>query len=128
MSEPQFDPTNDLENELVEVMQGNTELPEFLGKLMEVDVYIPSASEIQQDGTGFQPLMFERDEEAYMGVFSAAERGNQYSDDAPYCLSMKGKQLIQFVPNDIGLVMNPGYDVGFEIPARGIEGVKRDFT
>ena len=124
MTETTFDPTNELERVLVNVMNDHTTLEQFLKVLMISEVHVLSGTEIQANGTGFQPLLFDRDLGTLMAVFTARERGTLFGIKMPFCLTMTGKQLFDRVPNELGIVVNPGYTVGFELPAQGVQEIR----
>lgn len=128
MAEATFDPTNELERVLVNVTNGRATFEEFLKMLMTSEVHVLSGAEVQADGTGFQPLLFDREQGTLMAVFTARERGTLFGDNAPFCLTMTGRQLIERVPSELGIVLNPGFKVGFELPAQGVQDIRRDFT
>ncbi len=128
MSNTDFNPVNDLETALVDAKDGRIRFEDFLRILMRSAVHVSSGTEVMADGTGFQPLLFDKAEGTLMAVFTARERATRFGDKAPFCLTMTGEQLMQRVPEGLGLVLNPGFSVGFELPADGVQGIRRDFA
>ena len=128
MPATEFNPLNELENALVDAMSSRIPVDEFLKILLRSEVHISSGGEVQVDGSGFQPLLFDNAEGTLMAAFTARERATRFGDKAPFCLTMKGDQLIQRIPQNLGLVLNPGFSFGFELPPGGVERVRREFT
>jgi len=126
VTDADFTPTNELETVLADAMNGRTQFTDFLAVLLRSTVYVSSGAEIHADGSGFQPLLFDREAGKLMAVFTARERVKSFKDKAPYCLTMTGQQLVERVPNDLGIVLNPGSAVGFELPAEGVQKIRQE--
>ena len=121
-----FIPENDLENLLVEVQQKRLSFAEFIKFFLNADLSVPSGSEVMPDGSGLAPLLFEKNGVQMLGVFTSLSRVKIFTDKTPYCLSISGNDLLSRMPSDFGLVVNPGFDKGFELPPSGITSIKKD--
>lgn len=121
-----FVPSNPLEFALVQARDGRLPIPEFLRLLLASKLAVPSASEVEADGRGLQPLVFDKQGTAMMAVFSSPERAAVFADVAPYLLYGSARGLLQALAPDVGIVLNPTYDLGLDIPPRGIAAVLRD--
>ena len=128
MTTVSFCPTNELEEILVQLISGRLAFTEFLKSLMDADVHALSATDLHPDGTGFQPLLFDRDIGTLLAVFTSRDRGTMFSDRLPYCLTLNGRQFFGWIPAGFGIVLNPGSTVGFEIPPEGVQNIRRDFV
>jgi hypothetical protein len=62
-----------------------------------------------------------------MAIFTSLERSKVLANKALFCLMVTGVQVLNLVPANCGLVINPGLAVGFQLPASGIPAVRRDF-
>jgi hypothetical protein len=122
-----FSPLNDFESKLIQAQRGEVPVSEFMASLVSADLALPSASEVQQDWSGFQPLLFSKDGVPMLACFSAKERLTAYADMTPYCLLVKGGQLLRRMPQGHGLVINPGQSIGFDISPEGIAKIVADF-
>lgn len=122
-----FIPLNDLEKLLIQTQVQTRNFNDFLTAFMKSDLCVPSASEIQADGSGFVPLLFDKQGTQMLSAFTALSRAALYKDMTPYCLSMKGSELLARMPRDCGLVVNPGYDKGFDISPAGLEKIRQEF-
>lgn len=120
-------PENDLEILLVKVQQGKIDFVDFFKFFMSAEIFVPSASEVMPDGSGMSPLLFEKNGDQILGVFSSLSRVSLFKGQADYCLSMKGRELIARLPAGYGIVVNPGFDKGFDVPPSGIKKILRDF-
>jgi hypothetical protein len=128
MEPSEFVASNAFEKKLVEAQSGRLPTRDLISHLMQVDLYVPSASTVVQSGHGLTPMMFARNGEELMAVFTAIERIYRDRELFPFCLSMSGAKLISWMPHQYGIVINPGYRVGMEIPASGVRDIRRDFV
>lgn len=114
---------NDLEDKLVKAHKKEIVFGDFLELFLVSDVFVPSASEVMEDGSGMEPLLFNKQNVRMLGVFTAISKASLFKDKAPFCLKMKAKDLLTRLPPDSGLVVNPGYDIGFDLPPYGVQSV-----
>jgi hypothetical protein len=121
-------PENDLERLLIKLQNGEVGFREFFLSLLKADLFVPSGSEVLPDGSGMTPLVFENKDAQMIGVFTALSRAKSFNDIAPYCLSLKGREVFSHMLSGYGLVLNPGFETGFEIPPSGVKELIADFT
>lgn len=127
MSETDFVPLNDLEHALSNVANGHIDFEKFLKVFLDSEVFVLTATEVQADGTGLRPLLLERDNQTRMAVFTAWERVEPFKHHCRFCLQTNGRYFLRVIPQDVGLVLNPGSRLGFEVPAQGVQDIRRDF-
>jgi hypothetical protein len=127
---PNFDfvAANHLEELLAQAQTGVIPLSDFLAALMRAEVHIPSAEEIEPDAGALMPMFFDRGGESLVAAFTAKDRVKKYAHDFPFCLSMTGAKCFAWIPTQCGIVLNPGFRVGMEIPAKGVKDIVRDFA
>lgn len=114
-------PLNPFEGVIVQAKRGDLGLRELLLALADADLVVPSAEIVQPDDSGFQPLMFETDDgEHLLACFSHPGRAAQFAELAPYGLMMIGAEVLQNLQKGVGLVINPGQTLSFELSAEGI--------
>jgi hypothetical protein len=118
-----FIPVNVLESELEGARAGRSSMPDFLRLFSESDLIVPSGSEIMPDGSGFQPVLFDKGGTEMVACFTAMERIGDFSRLAPYCLSIRGSEFLQRIPAGYGLVVNPGQSVGFDVTPDGLRQI-----
>jgi hypothetical protein len=128
MATENFNPTNGLEFELVQLISGQQTIDEFLKSLMDADLHVLSATEVQQDGTGLRPLLFDRDMGTLLALFTSLERTTAFSQRYPYCLMLTGRQFFGWIPHGLGAVLNPGSTAGFELPPDGVQSIRHEFV
>ncbi len=120
-----FKPVNNLERLLFAAQKGELLLTDFMPKLLESQIYIPSTEEVQPNGKGLQPLFFDRQGNSMVAVFTDLSRiTDEFKTHAKYCLCIVTKELLAGFPKDFGIVINPGHRVGIEIPPDGIDKLK----
>ena len=77
-------------------------------KIADADLYVPSVNEVQPDGSGFTPVLFEQDDLAFVAVFTAMSR--QPKGMASFMMRTGGKHFFLRLPAGYGVIFNPGYD------------------
>lgn len=125
---PDFSPLNSLEVALQRAQSGELSLQEFLRLLVDSDIAVPSGGRIMSDGSGFVPLLFDKQEVKMVACFTAKERVGSFANLAPYCLVIRGREFLRRVPPQHGLVINPGQPVGLDITPEGLGKIVRDFA
>lgn len=121
-----FVAANELEIALQKAASQLLSMADFIGILLRSELAIPSAGEIMPDGSGFQPLLFDKEKIKMVACFTARERAKSYGDMTPYCLMMKGAEFIKRIPANYGIVINPGQKAGLDISPAGISRIKSE--
>ncbi len=120
-----FEPHNQLEASLINSQNGKISFASFIVQMLKSEVFVLSNEEVI--GTSFNLIHYERSGEVYLAVFTSLERTLRPSQQNPYCLAIRGSELLKRMAPHVGMVLNPGWTVGFELPASGLEGIRRDF-
>jgi hypothetical protein len=123
MDEITFEPRNDIERLLAEMLAGTVEPEDFARRLMAMQVFMPVKDEKHQIA-GFQrttqaePLVLEDDDgNRALIVFTGPDRAKDFLADFP---DYGGGLLTEFVwivrrmSDDIGIALNPGMEAGFD--------------
>lgn len=123
MDDLAFEPRNDIERLLAEVLAGTVEPDDFAQRLMDMQVFMPVKDEKHQIA-GFQlstkadPLVLEDDDgNRALIVFTGPDRAKDFLADFP---GYSGGLLTEFswilrrMSADIGIALNPGLDAGFD--------------
>src|SRR5689334_4700485 len=58
--------------------------------LLKARLFVCSLEAIQDNGEGFVPLVFERGDEALLGVFTDIEHARLHAAEAPFWIQMDG--------------------------------------
>jgi len=123
MTTQEMTPQNALEEAMAEARAGTLGQEEFLRRLLQTPVFIPSRQEVQADGSGLAPLVLDRAGVPFAAVFTSAARLQSLGGQIPYCLEMPTSAFLPRLPAGYGLVVNPGYALRMEIEAYGIENI-----
>ena len=102
-------------------------MAEFMRGFAISNVELPSAEEVHGNGAGLSPILFDKDGVMMLAIFTDKSRIGAYVERAPYCVSMKAIDVMRRLPPGVGIVVNPGFKLGFDISPEGIKEVLRDF-
>lgn len=119
-------PLNKLEEGLIKAQNGELTMPEFLQLFLSENVAIASASEVMADWSGLQPLLFDKEGVHMISCFTGLSRMEDFGDRASYALVVKGRDILERILPGMGLVINPGADVGFDLSPEGITRMASD--
>ena len=103
---------NRLEEWLVQAQTGHITMDAFLASLMTVQIYVPTSTEVQQNGSGLHPLIYNRRGADMLAVFTDMSRiGAERDKAAPYCLQVNAQWFVDHMTPDAGLILfgPPGY-------------------
>jgi hypothetical protein len=123
MNNLDFQPRNDLEHLLGEMLSGQVEPEDFANRLLNLQVFMPVKDEKHQiagfqTSTQAQPLILEDDDgQRALIAFSAPERAKDFLGEYP---GYSGGLLTEFswilrrMAEDVGIALNPGMEAGFD--------------
>lgn len=122
------EPQNDLEATLLAGQQDPEKAGDVIATFLNSEIFFLSSEEVTEESKDVAPLVLQNpDGEPRIAVFSDLRRvPEQYLEAAPYGVKVTGAAVVQNL-NGAGLVLNAGHQIGFEIPAEGVEAIRRDF-
>ena len=104
-----FKPENDLEAAIIEAKRGAASIDVLLMNLAGSPLFISSKTEVQADGSGFEPLLLEESGKPLVAAFSSLDRPGLHREAASYVLQMDGREFFLRLPPKFGVIVNPGY-------------------
>ncbi|NTV94129.1 MAG: SseB family protein [Thiobacillus sp.] len=123
MDDTVFEPRNDIERLLVEMLEGTVEPEDFARRIMAMQVFMPVKDEKHQIA-GFQrstqaePLVLEDDDgNRALIAFTGPDRAKDFLAEFPdYSggLLTEMSWLLRRMSADLAIALNPGMDVGFD--------------
>jgi hypothetical protein len=116
-----------LERAIADAREGRLPIGDLLREFATTPVFIPTATEVSPDGDGFAPLTLDKQGVAMVVCFTTFDRIGDARAAAPYCMQMPGGAFLQMLPRGIGMVVNPGSPVGFDMSPDGLERFLADF-
>lgn len=130
-AEPSVDSLNALELRLVQAQQGETEVPAFLDSLLHEQVFVLIDRPIGEGGQWDEqttPLVLTSEAgEPMFAVFSAPERAAPWAErvaDFEHALQVDFAWLLGGIPEQVGIVFNPGFDIGMEMSPDAVTRLK----
>jgi hypothetical protein len=126
-------PLNDFEVMLLAVRDGKNSLAELLDDLLDSEVVILLDKDPQPDdlleGRTLPLLLSNPAGKPVLAMFSAAERSVPMALQFPqfgFGLPVPFRELLKVVRPGVGLVMNPGTAMGFEMPAENVARMQQE--
>lgn len=122
-------PLNELEEKLAQGEQPNASPVDVILSFLNSEVYVISAEGIESEDSKVEPLVLANSGgQGVLAVFTHPSRvDEQYLAAAPNVLGTQGAAIIANIGDELGLVINPGSVLGFEIDPEGVANIKRDF-
>ena len=104
--------------------EGEISFVELLSAFLTTTVMLPSSTFVG-GGQHVSPIFYERDGNAMIAVFSSLELiGSDVSDSAPYAATISGLDVVKGAKEGVGIGVNPGTDIGFEIDAATVSQIR----
>ncbi|HDS0921982.1 TPA: SseB family protein [Stenotrophomonas maltophilia] len=121
-------PQTPIEILLQSAMDGKTPIGAFMKAFVASDVVLLTGSLVTPDGSGFDPLLFDKQGTLHVAVFTHMERVGFHSQQAPHTIRMQMLEVLKRVPGGYGVVVNPGTSLGMELSPAGIGEILKDFA
>lgn len=127
-----FTPLNELEEELVRCWQDSTHLGLFVMKLMSSQVVV-LAREVSEDfPEQLEPLTITgANGVPVVALFTSTDRATPWverNSGHRQALVTDASWVLRGIRPGVGAAINPGWAVGLEIAADGLQKIIRDFT
>jgi len=121
-------PQTPIESLLKTAMDGQLPIGLFMKAFVASEVVLLTGSLVTPDGSGFDPLLFDKQGVLHVSVFTDMSRVGFHSQQAPHTIRMLMLDVLKRVPGGYGVVINPGTPLGFEISPSGVGEILKDFA
>ena len=121
-------PQTPIETLLQTAMAGQLPIKAFMQAFVASEVVLLTGSLVTPDGSGFDPLLFDKQGVLHVAVFTDAARVGFHSEQAPHQIRWLMLDVLRRVPGGYGVVINPGTTLGFEIAPAGVGEILKDFA
>ncbi len=121
-------PQTPIETLLKTAMHGQLPIGLFMKAFVASEVVLLTGSLVTPDGSGFDPLLFDKQGVLHVSVFTDMSRVGFHSQQAPHTIRMLMLEVLRRVPGGYGVVINPGTSLGFEISPSGVGEILKDFA
>jgi hypothetical protein len=116
-----------LEAAIAKGQAGEGDMNDVIAQFVNALVVVPTATEVTDDLNELQPVLFDREGTPMLAVFSHVDRiPEQVAEVASYAVQMPAAELVQAIPTETGLVVNPGSTEGFEMLPEGVQQLAND--
>ncbi len=109
-------------------MEGELPIKAFMQAFVASEVVLLTGSLVTPDGSGFDPLLFDKQGVLHVAVFTDMARVGFHTQQAPHSMRWLMLDVLRRVPRGYGVVVNPGTSVGFEMSPDGVVQVLGDFS
>lgn len=121
-------PQTPIETLLKTAMDGQLPIGLFMKAFVASEVVLLTGSLVTPDGSGFDPLLFDKQGVLHVSVLTDMSRVGFHSQQAPHTIRMLMLEVLKRVPGGYGVVINPGTSLGFEISPSGVGEILKDFA
>ena len=109
-------------------IDGKLPIRAFMQAFVASEVVLLTGSLVTPDGSGFDPLLFDKQGVLHVAVFTDPARVGFHAQQAPHQVRWLMLDVLRRVPGGYGVVINPGLPLGFEISPSGIGQILADFA
>jgi len=126
-----LDPANELERRLRAVVTGQTGIEPFIEELVRVQIFILVHGKPEPvPPSTMRPLVLPSSQ-GFPGlcIFTSGDRSlpvQQKHGEFQAGLQVAFTWVLQATPADLGLVVNPGWDIAIELPPQGLARLRQD--
>ncbi|MDN6168846.1 MAG: SseB family protein [Micrococcaceae bacterium] len=123
------EPQTHLETVLQQGQADEAMAGQVIATFLSEEVFFLSREEVTEETDNVQPLLLQnKDGEPVIALFTQVNRiPEAYTTEAPYAVRVVGAAVVDNL-NGAGVVLNSGHQLGFEIPAEGVDAIRRDFA
>ena len=119
---PPFEPANDLERALVAALQNQLPVATFLQTLLTAKVYVLTEKDIRPgavwDHSATPMVLASSDKTPFLALFTAPERSGAWAKRQTtfgFGVSTDFVSVLKGMAPELGIVINPGQQAGFEL-------------
>ena len=119
-------PATVLERAIARAQAGTLAAPTLLWTLAASELLIVNRDATDDGSMPTDPVLLHSDKGTFLALFSHSDQALSYLTEGHAAVAMPGLQLLRRLPDGVGIVMNPGSRLGFEVPADGVQAFVRD--
>jgi hypothetical protein len=119
-------PATVLERAIARAHAGTLAAPTVLWTLAASELLIVNRDAADAGAMPADPVLLHSEKGTFLALFSHRDQAAAYLTEGHAAVAMAGLQLLRRLPDGVGIVMNPGSRLGFEVPADGVQAFVRD--
>ncbi|MCL7713391.1 SseB family protein [Stenotrophomonas mori] len=120
-------PQTPVETLLQAAMDGRVPIRAFMEAFVGSQVVLLTGRLVTPDGSGFDPLLFDKQGVLHVAVFTHEARVGNHAQQAPHTVRWTMREVLHRVPGGYGVVVNPGATLGLELSPAGVGELLKDF-
>ncbi|GAA1347189.1 SseB family protein [Falsarthrobacter nasiphocae] len=129
-SDTPVSPANPLEEALAKGQDGTMEQSDVILTFLNSTVILLSVEDPEANpDANLDPVALSGpNDEPMVAVFSDPSRvPAELGEQAPYGIGVQGATVVQSVGEGVGIMLNPGFELGFMIEPSGVQMIRTDF-
>ena len=116
-----------LEQAIAKGQAGEGDMNSVLAEFVNAEIVVPTAVQAEESLNELQPVLFDREGTPMLAAFTHADMiGDQVREVAAHSATIHAAELVQAIPPQTGLVVNPGNTEGFEMLPEGVAQLADD--
>ena len=116
-----------LEQAISKGQAGEGDMNSVLAEFVNAEVVVPTATDAQSSLNDLQPVLFDREGTPMLAAFTHPDMiGEQVKGVAEFAATLPAAELVQAIPPQTGLVVNPGNREGCEMLPEGVAQLADD--
>ena len=116
-----------LEQAIAKGQAGEGDMNSVLAEFVNAEIVVPTAVQAEESLNELQPVLFDREGTPMLGAFTHSDMiGDQVREVAGHSATIHAAELVQAIPPQTGLVVNPGNPEGFEMLPEGVAQLADD--
>lgn len=116
-----------LEQAISKGQAGEGDMNSVLAEFVNAQVVVATATDAQESLNDLQPVLFDREGVPMLAAFTHVDMiGEQVKGVAEFSATLPAAELVQAIPAETGLVVNPGNREGFEMLPEGVAQLADD--
>ena len=119
-------PATTLERAIARAQASTLPAATVLWTLAASELIVVNSGPAKEGAMPPDPVLLHNDTGTFLALFSHDDFASSYLTDGRVAVPVIGLQLLRRLPDGVGIVMNPGSRLGFEVPGDGVQAFVTD--
>lgn len=115
-----------LERAIARAQQGTLTSATVLWTLVAGEIVFLSTGPVEPGVLPADPFLLNDGSSTFLALFTHGDRATPFLEEGRSICGVIGMHLLSRLPDGVGIVVNPGSKLGFEVPAAGVQAFVQD--